>query len=608
MKSEAWPTFSFSEALKPPEGWKTNCAILGTYSADLVVIVTALLALTGCDLDNRRTGSRVELVKAIEALRGRVCVLAQAGRVANPNTPRPVLKLLDKFLRTVDADESIRSWHPKISLVRYHNIDDPTDSQWRVWIGSRNLTRALNWETGLILVSRSDGKGHPIDGLAAAGETLARRAKLATVPADIIGAELAQLTWDCPPGSEVHRLEFFGPELGKGFPTPPSDTERVFVVSPFLDAPTVLQASQWGGPKTRRTLVSTAMELQRLLREDEAVFSGFDDVRVQPFPELVADGADVRDQEPSSAAEPAESEELQPLGLHAKLYFAARGTRRQLWLGSANATERGWRGRNFEIVAEMSIGRDAADAIDGFVAINCEQFVANSMSPLTDEDEETLESARKSLSSRWPLRQLITDGELAILAVVTPPIADAAIELEVAALGGPWIAWPRSAHRIALPGLRAWQRSDFIQVRILRGQRMCSWVQIAPCEPPPDDERDHAIIAQYLDPHTFLMWLRSMLADEPARAGGGDWDAEAPPPFGHSASDPRKWDSGLVPTVEEILRCWARDSSTFRAVDEKVKTYLSELVRRADERAAVTDSEMLKTFRQTWNVLASELR
>ena len=97
MKNEAWPTFSFTELLSPPEGWRTDCAILSTYSADLVVIVTALLALTGCDLDSRRTGSRVELVKAIEALRGRVCVLAQTGRVAIPNTFRPILKLLDKF-------------------------------------------------------------------------------------------------------------------------------------------------------------------------------------------------------------------------------------------------------------------------------------------------------------------------------------------------------------------------------------------------------------------------------------------------------------------------------------------------------------------------------
>ena len=169
MKNEGWPTFSFTDLLRPPEGWRTENAILATYSADLAVIVTALLALTGCDLDHRRTGSRVELVKAIEALRGRVRILAQANRVAVPKAPRPILKLLDQFLHSVETNENERSWHPKIALVRYHRIEDVTDRQWRVWLGSRNLTNAMNWDAGMVLTSRADGRGRSVDGLAALG-------------------------------------------------------------------------------------------------------------------------------------------------------------------------------------------------------------------------------------------------------------------------------------------------------------------------------------------------------------------------------------------------------------------------------------------------------
>ena len=101
MNKEGWPKFSFTDLLKPPDGWRTDHAILSTYSADLVVIVTSLLAMSGCDLESRRTGSRVELVRAIEALRGRVRILAQEGRVPIPAAPVPILKLLDKFLSTV---------------------------------------------------------------------------------------------------------------------------------------------------------------------------------------------------------------------------------------------------------------------------------------------------------------------------------------------------------------------------------------------------------------------------------------------------------------------------------------------------------------------------
>jgi hypothetical protein len=350
------------------------------------------------------------------------------------------------------------------------------------------------------------------------------------------------------------------------------------------------------------------MELQRLLREDDAVFAAFDDIRMHQVPELVAEGADIRGQEANGAVEAAESEELEPAGLHAKLYFAAKGSRRQLWLGSANATERAWQGRNFETVAEMSISREVADAIDEFVAVHSQRFEAASHSPPTDEDEEALESARRALSCQWPLRQRISDQEVEIISAGPPPIPDASIDIEIAALDGAWTTWPRSANRISLPGLRRWQRSDFVQLRVMRGERSCSWVQVAPCEPPPDDERDHALIAQYLDPKTFLIWLRSILADEPARAAGGDWDADWSSPVPSFGVGPGIWDVGLMPTVEEILRSWARDSSAFCDADNKVQAYLIELERRAEENAAVTDVKLLKVFRQTWSVLASELR
>lgn len=602
MKNEGWSTFSFTEALSPPEGWRTDCAILSTYSADLVVIVMALLALTGCDLDDRK-GSRVELVKAIEALRGRVRILAQTGRVPIPRPPRPILKLLDKFLRTIDTDENVSSWHPKIALVRFHNLEDITERQWRVWLGSRNLTRALNWEAGMTLMSRSDGKGQRIDGLVTMAETLALRADLPMLPRSV-GEELSKLTWECPSGCEVKLINLLGPNLCKGLPKLPSDIERMFVVSPFLDASTIRAASRWGNAKTRRTLVSTAMELQRLWQEDRNVFASFEHTLIQPFPELPAEYAATREEEGSDAVETAESEELPPAGLHAKLLFAAKGTRRQLWLGSANATERGWDGRNFEVVAEMSISRDTADGIDEFVGA-CETFNPNTVPVQLNEDEEALERARKLLS-RWSLRQHIGDDNVQVISSEPPPLGDAAITLEVALLGGTWRAWPLNLERVSLPGSVWRQRSDFIQLRISRGDRTCAWVQIAPCDIPPDEHRDHALIAQYLDPRTFLLWVRSILSEETGTAGGGDWDAEVSMPFG-AADDRHVTEIETMPSVEEILRCWARDTSSFVNADEKVKSYLSELERRADDNGATQDADLLKKFRHTWESLALEL-
>ena len=214
------------------------------------MIVTSLLALSGCDLENRRTGSRVELVRAIEALRGRVRILAQEGRVAIPAAPVPILKLLDKFLLTVVTDERESSFHPKAALLRFHNIDDPEDRQWRIWFGSRNLTRAMNWEAGLVLVSRSDGKGQHIDGLAAvAAEALAARAKLAAAAAEKRQGRALEIDVGVSSRMRSQTRKPSGPGLDKGFPKPPADTERMFVVSPFLDAKTVRMAADGEGRK-----------------------------------------------------------------------------------------------------------------------------------------------------------------------------------------------------------------------------------------------------------------------------------------------------------------------------------------------------------------------
>src|SRR5258708_39640679 len=85
-------------------------------------------------------------------------------------------------------------------------FEDASDRQWRVWLGSRNLTRSLNWEAGLVLASQSDGKGQHIPGLAVVWEALAARAKLAPLSAKKGGKELADLTWEGPAGNEGPRV------------------------------------------------------------------------------------------------------------------------------------------------------------------------------------------------------------------------------------------------------------------------------------------------------------------------------------------------------------------------------------------------------------------
>lgn len=63
-----------------------------------------------------------------------------------------------------------------------------------------------------------------------------------------------------------------------------------------------------------------------------------------------------------------------------------------------------------------------------------------------------------------------------------------------------------------------------------------------------------------------------------------------------------------MPTVEEILRAWARNADAFRNADAKVKMYLAELERRTAEQNATSDLQLLEKFRKLWITLSEELK
>ena len=396
-------------------------------------------------------------------------------------------------------------------------------------------------------------------------EAYVTQAKLPRLKAGSVRSELSKLTWDCPVGCEVKSISLLGPGRDSGFPEPPADTERMFVVSPFLDAATVRAAGKWGGPQTRRALVSTDLEFQRLLRENASVFDGFGNLCRQPLPDLLWEGpVQYRGEEPRPRRRSRRERGDYATRLTCQACcFTAKGKRRQLWIGSANATARGWQGRNIEIVAELGVNQEVADGIEAFVD-TCELYTPVVTESNEDEGEQALEKARKALSGKWPLRQLIRDGEIQLVAPSSPPISDAQISVEVAVMGGAWKMWPPYADRVLLARVKEWERTDFVQVRVKLGDMVCAWVQVAPCDPPPDDERDTGLISQYLNPHSFMLWMRSMLTDATSDNSGGDWDADDDPPKGKSARRSRALDASEMPTVEEILRIWARDAKAFQ--------------------------------------------
>jgi hypothetical protein len=117
MSTRRWSNVSYLDAIRPDPGWRTEYAFLASYSADLVALVAALLALAGLD-DDRGSGSKVDFANAVDALADHVRLVAQAGRlIAPPKTPK-ILAILDRFVREVNLNESVASWHPKAAMTK----------------------------------------------------------------------------------------------------------------------------------------------------------------------------------------------------------------------------------------------------------------------------------------------------------------------------------------------------------------------------------------------------------------------------------------------------------------------------------------------------------
>ena len=158
---------SLLEHLRPSPGWRTDYAVLSTYSAHTSVIAAVLLALGGQD-DDTGSGTKIALARTLTQLRGKVHFLLQSGRLTLPGNPSPIVSLFDRFILQVPWDEGSKglylgkSWHAKFSLIRQvPESADVKSERWIFMLGSRNLTLDMSWDIGLVLNAGDHGTRGP---------------------------------------------------------------------------------------------------------------------------------------------------------------------------------------------------------------------------------------------------------------------------------------------------------------------------------------------------------------------------------------------------------------------------------------------------------------
>ncbi|MFI5033130.1 MAG: hypothetical protein ACHQPH_20745, partial [Reyranellales bacterium] len=265
--------YCFLDAFRPGPRQRLDWAVFSTYSLDLVALVALLMELADVEGEGLDAGD-VPFIHAIEKLGEKVAVLCQHGRISFPKTSaHRILILLDRFLHKMPCDERKQSWHAKIGLAKYERTDNATpgnmSGEWRLWLGSRNLTQNPDWEAGLLLVGRpAGGRGRPseIPGLHGALGALLTRVWAEPKRVTTALAAMRGLTWHAPPGVEVEMIAFRQGDDRPALLAPPTGVRfrSITAVAPFVDLGGLSKIA--GLPsiaEAERSIVTTRTQLSR---------------------------------------------------------------------------------------------------------------------------------------------------------------------------------------------------------------------------------------------------------------------------------------------------------------------------------------------------------
>ena len=616
MGLECTDSLAVLDALTPEPGWETDLALFSSYSVDLVAVAAVVVALADEGDDHERLRD-APLARACERMRDRFRVVCQAGRVAVPKSGVSALVIADRWIREVRRDGNERSWHAKLALVRYRPIEAPdSEAEWRLWIGSRNLTRDTSWDSALTAVGRNSVASDSIDqSVAQAGRVLAARAALPRWSAADIEDQLLGLHWEWPEDMEVVSFDMWpDAQPAPRFPRAPRGLGHVVAVSPFVNGSIARKLSNWGRRSANRQLLTTPATLAALAdqkrRSSLDGFTSLHQLDMSPG----ADGADADHQDETGDDQMVEVHR----GLHAKLLWARSTAGDELWLGSANLTERAWNGRNTEAMVHAQVVPDVGEGLIDCLVNGLSTEVRHddllTARPGEEPAEKALDELRNRIAAIWDAR-LERDGasdtvrcetELALLRD-----NDGAL-LWARLLGQTeWVQWKPRATTVEFAATDLHRQTELVELE-LRSTEVpeltASWVARAVMDPPFDINRDRAVLARLMGPRPFLAWLRSLLDDTTGAGGGNPWPEPAP----GSSRKTANWQHCVsgTPTLESVLRAWMRNPAAVHQVDRALETWAREIRESLPEDANEDDREALQEvdrFEAAWGVIREGL-
>lgn len=611
---------SYLEALRPPEGYTTSAALGTTYSLDLVASLLAVSSLDGNIHSKTSEPSYVNAIKAVEKLKGRVHICFQQGQIHTPRKLRQsILKITDRIVKQVNFDQTKKSFHPKVWVVRYESNDADQFVIYRLFVGSRNLTGDSSWDFGIVVegtpasipkkISRRNLKNIPLF-----IEAVSKVAKLGEDYGIKQFHDLNDVRWIVPEGMDDIDFRFLDGstpvELDAHKLLFPKSPSRVLALSPFVDKKFIEKASKtWSKAyeDERVRIVAGTRDLNEVYRKDSSSLMALNPVQMG-IAELEAffEKAEIEYEENPDTIEDAREDESR--GLHAKAVFIDSGGITSAIFGSPNLTERGWGGRNFEAYVVLKQDWHEGGISDGMWEWS-KDFAMPFVPPEgvyepTDEEKvlEKLEWMKKHICAR---EYRILNAEKRGRDSITSEGDLDWVELEGAkffvsrlttAERQEFVEWQEGRKEVLLPSrLGLSDNTNFVNFKIEFEGKQANWIQHVACEVEPGDDRDRALLIENFGLMGFLRYFKSIL-------DGVEGDAGDPFQPGDKTSPKFGGRSGVFSkevSVEYILRQLAKDPDCLSDVNPALEGFRKLI--ESGSFSDLSDEEKLE-FRKFWKM------
>ncbi len=333
----------YNEIVATP-GYELEFAVGTTYSLDVEAFMAITLSLARLgEFTDSDLHAPLRMLEGVRKANDRIALFCNRGGMTPPLRKNALSAMLDKSVFEVTDDKwghELANFHPKIWIIKERNLDNRDNRQIKLIVMSRNLTKDTSLDVIASLTAPLTGSNHllrrkhaPLKKLLLrlADKAGAKGKKVRKLANDIdsLGEFELQSPYADYDFLPLHFGENLNPDIDfrKDIPS-----ERMMVVSPFIDHETLSWLNSYRSTQDKvlvTRLDSLTPEIMQLYQREKA--------------------------EVWTMSPMAEHNDVQPMDLHAKMYFSwgPQTGGIHLWLGSANATRSGFY-RNSEFLLRLT--------------------------------------------------------------------------------------------------------------------------------------------------------------------------------------------------------------------------------------------------------------